>query len=260
VIVAVLTDFGTRDHYVGTMKAVVLSVCPEARLVDITHDIPPQDIFTGALELAAAAPYFPAGTVFLAVVDPGVGTTRRAIAAEAGGYRFVGPDNGVLSLAFRRAGAGRVVELQEKKFARPVISATFEGRDRFAPAAGWMARGIDLQSMGRTVHDPVLLDLPVAKLTLDQIDGEILLVDRFGNLTSNIDAESVYGLGERVDVASAGHVARLVSTYGDVRQGELCALIGSSGYLEIAVNGGNAAAHLSAGRGTPVVVRRRLGR
>jgi S-adenosylmethionine hydrolase len=135
---ALLTDFGTADHYVGTMKGVALGICPELTLVDITHDIPAHDVRTGARQLAASYKYFPAGTVFLAVVDPGVGSGRRGLAVETADYRFVAPDNGLLSSVLDEMPARRVVELTERKFARPTISRTFEGRDRFAPAApGW---------------------------------------------------------------------------------------------------------------------------
>ena len=138
--IAFLSDFGTRDHYAGTMKGVALGICPDATLVDITHEIPAHDVLGGALELAAAYKYFPAGTVFVAVVDPGVGSSRRGIAAEAGDSRFVAPDNGLLTLVFRETPPKRVVELTERRYARPSVSRTFEGRDRFAPAAAWLAK------------------------------------------------------------------------------------------------------------------------
>src|SRR5437762_11544941 len=131
-VIALLTDFGVRDHYAGTVKGVILRICPDVTLVDISHDLPPHDVLAGALELAASYRYFPAGTIFLVVVDPGVGSTRRGLAAEAGEYRFVGPDNGVLSLVFDDSQPPRVVELTEPGFARPMVSRTFEGRDRFA--------------------------------------------------------------------------------------------------------------------------------
>jgi hypothetical protein len=152
-IVALLTDFGTRDHYAGAMKGVVLGLCPEVTLVDIAHDLPAHDVLAGALELAACYRYFPAGTIFLVVVDPGVGSARRGLAAEAGDYRFVAPDNGVLSAVLAETPPRKVVELTERKYARPTISRTFEGRDRFAPAAGWLAKGLALGSLGRTVTD-----------------------------------------------------------------------------------------------------------
>src|SRR5262245_37417772 len=128
-LIALLTDFGLRDHYAGTMKGVALGICPEAVLVDISHEIPPHDLVAGALELAACYRYFPAGTIFLVVVDPGVGTGRRGIAAEAGEYRFVAPDNGVLTLVFDETAPKRIVELTERRYARPTVSRTFEGRD-----------------------------------------------------------------------------------------------------------------------------------
>ena len=157
-VVALLTDFGVRDHYAGTMKGVVLGICPETTLVDISHDMPPHDVLSASLELAASYRFFPPGTVFLVVVDPGVGSSRRPIAAEAGDYRFVAPDNGVLSAVFKDLAPRRVVELTERRFARPTVSRTFEGRDRFAPAAGWLAKGTELKALGRTLTDYVRLD------------------------------------------------------------------------------------------------------
>jgi S-adenosylmethionine hydrolase len=259
VIVALLTDFGTRDHYVGSMKGVVLSVCPEATLVDISHEIPPQDMLGAALELNAAYRYFPAGTVFLVVVDPGVGSARRGIAADAGGYRFVGPDNGVLSLALEDAAVGgkpaAVVELTERRFARPEISRTFEGRDRFAPAAGWLARGVELASFGPPIVNAIRLEPPVAIVTSDGVEGQVMRVDRFGNLVTNIEAPMLPREGA-VRVLVAGHDIRgVVGTYADAPPGALCALIGSTGHLEIAVCGGSAANTLGVGRGERVHLR-----
>ena len=148
-VIALLSDFGTRDHYAGTMKGVMIGICPDVTFVDITHDITPHDVMEGALQLAASCRYFPAGTIFLSVVDPGVGSSRRGIAVEAGDYRFVAPDNGVLTAALRDVPPKRIVELTERRYARPTVSRTFEGRDRFAPAAAWMAKGIQLSALGR---------------------------------------------------------------------------------------------------------------
>jgi S-adenosylmethionine hydrolase len=257
--IAFLTDFGTRDHYVGAMKGAALSVCPDATVVDITHDIPPQDVFTGALELAAACPYFPTGTIFVAVVDPGVGSTRRAIAAEAGGFRFVAPDNGLLSVALRDLKATDVVELANPRYARPHVSRTFEGRDRFAPAAGWLATGVALSDLGPRVHDPVQLRVPGAAVSPHGLWGEVLLVDRFGNLVTSIDRDSFdrFAGGAPVQIAAGPHrLAGVVETYADAPHGATCALFGSSGRLEIAVNGGSAAERLGLSRGAPVVVTR----
>jgi S-adenosylmethionine hydrolase len=257
-IVALLSDFGTRDHYAGTMKAVVLGICPDATLVDIGHEIPAHDVLAGALELAACYRYFPAGTVFLVVVDPGVGSARRGIAAEAGEYRFVAPDNGVLSAVFRETPPKRVVELTERKYARATVSRTFEGRDRFAPAAAWLARGIGLTSLGRAITDHHLLPLPEPRYTDSGVDGEVVRVDRFGNLITNIDHRGFDRLARGAGVAvriGAREVPRIVHTYAEAAPGELCALFGSTDHLEVAVNGGSAAVVLGAGRGTPVTVR-----
>jgi hypothetical protein len=258
-LVALLSDFGTRDHYAGTMKGVVLSVCPDAALVDITHDIPAHDVLTGALELAASYRYFPAGTVFLVVVDPGVGSARRGLAAEAGDYRFVAPDNGVLSAVFRETPPKRVVELTERKFARPTVSRTFEGRDRFAPAAGWLAKGIGLASLGRTLHDYQRLTLPEPAVDGSTITGAVVRVDRFGNLITNIDRRSFDSFARDMEIAvtvDGRDVPRVVATYAEAAAGDLCALFGSTDHLEIAVNAGNAAERLALGRGAAVLVRR----
>src|SRR5438128_11685030 len=179
-VIAMLTDFGARDHYSGTMKGVALSICPDATLVDITHEVPAHDVLAGALELAAAYNYFPVGTIFLAVVDPGVGSTRRGIAAEAGDYKFVAPDNGVLTAVLDEHPPKRVVELTERRYARPTVSRTFEGRDRFAPAAAWLAKGIDLAALGRPAGKIHRVELPQPEIDGDHIDGRVLRVDRFG--------------------------------------------------------------------------------
>jgi S-adenosyl-L-methionine hydrolase (adenosine-forming) len=256
--VAVLTDFGTRDHYAGTIKAVVLSVCPDATLVDIGHEIPPHDVLAGTLELAACYRYFPTGTIFLVVVDPGVGSSRRGLAADTGDYRFVAPDNGVLTAVFRETPPKRVVELTERKYALPTVSRTFEGRDRFAPAAGWLAKGINLVSLGKNVTDYRMLELPKLTVTADQIEGEVVRVDRFGNLITNIDRRTFdhFAREGALAVRVGSHdVPRLVGTYVEVSAGELCGLFGSTDHLEIAANAGDAAAMLGLSRGAPVTVR-----
>src|ERR687891_2891806 len=160
-VIALLTDFGTRDHYAGTMKAVILGICPDVTLIDITHDIPPHDMMTATLELAASYKYFPAATIFLVVVDPGVGSARRGIAVDTGEYRFVAPDNGVLTAVLRETPPRRMGELTERRYARPTVSRTFEGRDRFAPAAAWLAKGTQLSALGRPVAGVQTLDIPV---------------------------------------------------------------------------------------------------
>jgi S-adenosylmethionine hydrolase len=257
-IIALLTDFGTRDHYVGAMRGVALGICPDATLVDITHDIPPQDILSGALELAAAFKYFPPGTVFLCVVDPGVGSMRRGIAADAGGYRFVAPDNGLLTMVFRETGSTQVVELTERAYARPTVSRTFEGRDRFAPAAAWLAKGVELTALGRPLSDWQLIDVPEPRADNAQLSGVVVRVDHFGNLVTNINRRSFdpFVAERRIHITVADRpVTRVVATYADAETGSICALFGSSDHLEIAVIGGSAAERLGLTRGAPVVVR-----
>jgi S-adenosyl-L-methionine hydrolase (adenosine-forming) len=258
-VIALLTDFGTRDHYAGTMKGVALGICPDATLVDISHEIPAHDVVAGALELAAAYRYFPAGTVFLAVVDPGVGSTRRGIAADAGEYKFVAPDNGVLTVVLDEHPPRRVVELTERKYARPTVSRTFEGRDRFAPAAAWLAKGIELTAMGRPAGAIARLDLPHPRVAEDEIEGLVLRVDRFGNLITNIDRKTFEKLsGAPLDIqVGSRQVSKMVSTYADAAAGDVCALFGSTDHLEIAANGASAAAALGLGRGAPVHIARR---
>ena len=258
-VIALLTDFGTKDHYAGTLKGVALGICPDATIIDITHDIPPHDVLAGALELAASWKYFPVGTIFLVVIDPGVGSTRRSIAAEAGGYRFVAPDNGVLTLVFQETPPKRVVELTERRYARPTVSRTFEGRDRFAPAAAWLAKGIDLSGLGRPVTSWEVLPVPDPVLEDDRIVAQVLRVDRFGNLVTNVDRptfERFAGSGGIEIVAGAESVGKVVDTYAESGPGSVCALFGSSDHLEIAVNGASAAGRLALGRGARITITR----
>ena len=258
-VIAFLTDFGTRDHYVGAMKGAALSICPDATLVDISHDLPAHDVLAGALELAASYKYFPAGTIFLVVVDPGVGSIRRGIAAESGDHKFVAPDNGVLTAVFEEHPPKRVVELSERRYARPTVSRTFEGRDRFAPAAAWLAKGIELVALGRPAGDIHRLDLPRPVVEAGRISGQVLRVDRFGNLITNIDRKTFDRVaGGPLEIAVGSHVvSKVISTYADAAPGEVCALFGSTDHLEIAANGASAAGELDLGRGAPVHVARR---
>ena len=258
-LIALLTDFGLRDHYAGTMKGVALGVCPEITFVDISHDIPPHDVQGGALELAAAYRYFPHGTIFLAVVDPGVGSSRRGIAAETSDYRFVAPDNGVLSLVFDQTVPKRVVELTDRRYARPTISRTFEGRDRFAPAAAWLAKGTQLAALGRPISEVQRLDLPLPQEGAGTVRGVVLRVDRCGNLVTNIDRKSVERLGQSgaITIDAAGHrVERLVATYAELSADGVGALFGSTDHLELAAPSSSAADRLGLSRGAVVTVTR----
>jgi S-adenosylmethionine hydrolase len=257
--IAFLTDFGTRDHYAGVLKGVVLSIVPDVTVVDVTHDLPPHDLAAAAYELAATYKYFPAGTIFVTVVDPGVGSTRRGIAVEAGDWKFVAPDNGVLTLVLREVAPKKAVELTERRYARPTISRTFEGRDRFAPAAAFLAKGIALTALGRPAHDLVQLDLPVMEETREEITGAVVRVDRFGNVITNIDRKAFDRLaaGRTVMIEAAGKpVERIVATYADIAVGEVCALFGSTDHLELAAQSGSAAQQRGLLVGSAVRVKR----
>lgn len=257
-IIALVTDFGTRDAYVGVMKGVMLEVCPDVTLVDLSHDVPAHDIRHGARLLATCAPYYPDGAIFVAVVDPGVGSGRRAIAVDTGRHVVVGPDNGLLSLVLDGAPSSTVVELTAPH-QRAAVSRTFEGRDRFAPAAAHLARGVAIDALGPRIDDPVRLDWPAPAIAAAAIVGVVDAVDHFGNLVTNISRAALDTLrvGGPVVVTLADRVVpRLVATYAEVAAGEACALVGSTDRLEIAVHGGRADTHFAAGAGTPVAVRR----
>jgi S-adenosyl-L-methionine hydrolase (adenosine-forming) len=256
-VIALLTDFGTADHYAGTMKGVILGICPDATLVDISHDIPAHDVMAGALELAAAYKYFPPGTIFVAVVDPGVGSARRGLAADTGDYRFVAPDNGVLTLVLRETPAKKIVELTERRYARPTVSRTFEGRDRFAPAAGWLAKGTQLAALGRPVSEIQKLEIPMPEAGPDSVRGVVVRVDRFGNLVTNIDRKTVERVGQTsaITIDAAGHrIVRLVATYAELPPDGVGALFGSTDHLELAAPSASAAEKLGLARGAVVTV------
>jgi S-adenosyl-L-methionine hydrolase (adenosine-forming) len=256
-VVALLTDFGLSDHYVGAMKGVIAGLAPDATLIDITHELAAHDVRAGALSLEAAADAFPPGTIFLAVVDPGVGTVRRGIAARIGAWHVVGPDNGLWTLMARAHGVGEIVELTDARYHRQPVSRTFEGRDRFGPVAAWLARGTPLAAFGPPLDALHALDVPEAVLTGDTITGEILHVDRFGTLVTSVrEPQLAEGGAVTPMVTIAAHAVPFVAAYADVAEGALCALVGSGGRLEIACNRGRACDVLQLDRGAPVVVRR----
>jgi S-adenosylmethionine hydrolase len=259
-VITLLTDFGTRDAYVGAMKGVILGIAADATIVDIAHDLPPQDVHEAAWLLRTSFAYFPPGTVHVAVVDPGVGTERRAIAARAGGMMFVGPDNGVLSWALTAAGDARAVEISNRAYMRDHVSDTFHGRDVFAPAAAHLANGVPLDSLGPPVADPMMLSWPAPRMFDDRIECEVAHVDRFGNLITSLDRQTLdaWRRDAPVWIEIAGEtIDSLARTYGAAPPGALVALFDSSDHLEIAVCDGSAASRLHAARGETVVVRRR---
>jgi S-adenosylmethionine hydrolase len=254
-VVTLTTDFGTRDSYVAEMKGVILSITRDVHVVDITHEVAPHDVLEGALVLEAAAPRFPAATIHVAVVDPGVGTARRALAVAARDQMFVGPDNGLFT-PFLGDPRLRAFELSAAEFRGTAVSRTFHGRDIFAPAAAHLARGIEPARLGPLVTDPVRLAWPQVRVSEGRVGGAVVHVDRFGNLVTSIHADAIASLGSGVAVRVAGKSLPLVRTYGDLGRGDPGALVGSSNRLEIAVNSGSAARALKAGPGTPVVVSR----
>ena len=262
-IVALLSDFGIQDHYVGAMKGAVLSVCPDAQLVDVVHELAPHDVAAGSYTLAAAAFGFPAGTVFLAVVDPGVGSGRRGLVVQTDGHRFVAPDNGLLTLVLAENPGARVHAITNAGLFRFHVSSTFHGRDVFGPVAGRLARGMPIEEVGPPVGDPVRLELPsVRRHEGDEWEGEVVHLDRFGNLTTNVSERELSeilahfgGDPNAIVVVVEGAVLPLVRTYADVAEGEPCALMGSNRRLEVAVHGGNAARILGAARGAAVRIR-----
>lgn len=261
-IVALLTDFGSQDHYVGAVRGAVLAACPDATVTDIAHDLPPHDVMAGAFALAAAYRVFPAGTTFMAVVDPGVGGSRRGIAIEAGGYKFVGPDNGIFTFVYGEHEGARVHEVTNAGLFRHEVSPTFHARDIFGPVAALLARGLELEHVGPVISDPVRLDVPEPRAREDGWEAEVLHVDRFGNLITNFTRAHQARLLERVGgdptevvVVVEGAVLPLVHTYGDVVEGEPCALVGSSGRLEIAIHRASASRVLGAVKGATVRLR-----
>jgi len=255
VVVTLTTDFGLRDPYVAEMKGVILGLARTVHLVDVTHEVPRHDITEGALALEAVAPFFPAGTIHLAVVDPGVGTARRGIAVASGGHVFVGPDNGLFTPFL--SGAFQAFELASPEHRMRTVSRTFHGRDVFAPAVAHVARGLALPHLGPAVTDPVRLGWPRARELAGTVAGTVVHVDRFGNLVTSIPADVVEPLPPGALIRVAGRTVPLVGTYADLAPGRAGALVGSRNRLEIAVREGSAAARLGARRGTPVVISRR---
>lgn len=250
--ITLLTDFGTADGYVAAMKGVIAAIAPEARVEDAAHDVPPGDVVGAAWTLGRYWRLYPPGTVHVVVVDPGVGSERRGLAGRVDGRFVVAPDNGVLTWVLAEAGSVELVALENPAYRREEVSATFHGRDIFAPAAAHLARGVALEALGPRVPDPVRFDLPQPEVVEGGFRGTVVHVDRFGNLITNIPGDRLRQV-RRVVVAGRV-VGPLRRTYADVAPGEALALVGSAGLLEVSVRDGNAAALLGAGRGAEVRV------
>ncbi|HEV2198237.1 MAG TPA: SAM-dependent chlorinase/fluorinase [Bryobacteraceae bacterium] len=253
-LITLTTDFGTSDHFVGAMKGVIAAIAPTARVVDITHEITPYNILEAAFVIAQAAPYFPKGAIHLIVVDPGVGSGRRAVLAEAGGQFFVAPDNGVLSMVLAR-GPHKVRAISNVKLALKHVSRTFHGRDIFAPAAAHLARGAKPAQFGKLIHDHVRIEgIGPVEIGPNAWRGAILKADRFGNLITNFHVEEFSAIKTNPFVVRVGgaQIRRLALTFADTKRGELAVVVGSSGYLEIVANQASAAHQLDCVAGAPL--------
>jgi S-adenosylmethionine hydrolase len=256
-IITLTTDFGTSDHLVGTMKGVILNINPAARIVDLNHHVTPFDVLDGALSVANAYRYFPARTIHVVIVDPGVGTNRRPLLVSGDKQYFVAPDNGVLSMIFERESCIVRHITSEHYFLNP-ISPTFHGRDIFAPTAAWLSKAFQTEAFGEEITDCVRFTMPKTKAAGQTITGVVLRVDAFGNLMTNLTLEDV-----PLEVVESGsiklsvggkEIRQFAQTFALGTPGEPIAVFGSAGYLEIAVNRGSAARTLGATRGTEVTL------
>jgi len=256
--ITLTTDYGTSDHLVGVVKGVILRIVPNANIVDINHHVVPFDVLDGALTIAAAYRYFPARTVHLVIVDPGVGTARRPILVSADQYYFVAPDNGVLSLIYEREAVVSVRHITADHYFLNPVSNTFHGRDIFAPVAAWLAKTSQTEAMGEEISDYVRFALPRPKAAGSTKKGLVLRVDAFGNLVTNFTAEDLpqgAGANGKINLQVGGKtVEKLAQTFAQGAAGEPVALVGSSGFVEIAVNKGQAARVLGVNRGAEVIL------
>ena len=260
--IAILSDLGTKDYFVGAMKGAILSVNPDAKIVDISHEIPKRDIRVGAFVLAHAAQSFPKGSIFVAVVDPGVGTKRKYILLETdNGLFFIGPDNGLLMLVAERFGVSRIHEITNRALMRREVSPTFHGRDLMAPVAAHLSLGIEPAEVGPESKSMKKLEIPRPKSLKNELRGYVFNIDDFGNLVTNIGADLVSrfsGLGEvlKIRVCGRGFPAKFVRTFGEVGRGERLCYVGSSGMLELAENFGNLAEKLKVKIGSAIRIKR----
>jgi S-adenosyl-L-methionine hydrolase (adenosine-forming) len=257
-IITLTTDYGTNDHLVGTLKGVILKINPEATIVDITHNVAPFDLLDAALAIGSAYSYFPPRTIHVVVVDPGVGTERRPLLVTAENQYFVAPDNGALSMIYEREENVVARNVTAAHYFLQPISKTFHGRDIFAPIAAWLSKGWQTASMGEEITDHKKFALPKPKATDGVVKGIVMRVDTFGNLITNFRVEdlpeSALTNGEVKFQVGTQAVSRMVPTFASGDAGEPVAYVGSAGYVEIAVNKGNASRTLSIGRGTAVVL------
>ena len=256
-VITLMTDFGTSDHYVGVMKAVILNINPQIEIVDITHAIPPQDIHGAAFLIDSAYRYFPTGTIHVIVVDPGVGSERRAIVCQTATGYFVCPDNGILTHILRNEERVHTVAVENSAYFLPQVSNTFHGRDIFAPVAAHLSRGVPIDKLGSPVAQPLQLPVPKPEITDKAVIGQVIWIDSFGNLVTNISHEILEALeGQNSVVIRAGgaEIDRLNRSYAESAVGEALAIVGSFNRLEISINQGNAAQVLDLKRGDTITI------
>lgn len=260
-LITLLSDFGLKDPYVAEMKAAILTICQNARIIDISHMIEEFNVRMGAFVLASAAPYFPEGAIHVAVVDPGVGTERRALLLQTNRAFYIGPDNGVLMLAAKKKKIRHVFALANPEFMLPRISATFHGRDVFAPAAAYLASGVNPREFGPEIKDYVVPSFAYPELRARGLVGEVLHIDNFGNVITNVLIDDLkktgIKVGERLAIChkNKSYYASLFTAYGNAEPGSLLTLIGSHGFLEIAMNQGNACRKLRMKTGDALILR-----
>lgn len=255
-LITFTTDFGYRDPFVGIMKGIIAGINPDARVIDLSHDIPPQDVMAGALVLRHAVSHFRRGTIHLAVIDPGVGGARRPLLIESDGHYFVGPDNGLLSLAVEGKQTARIIHLSNATYHLQPVSATFHGRDIFAPVAAHLSLGVHAAAFGDPIENFVRLKIPAIERRPRRIVGEILYIDGFGNLFTNISEQDLTGVAvDKIATSIRGATVRgLASNYAAAAAGEILALINSWGLVEIALNKGSARQRTGAQIGDKVEV------
>ncbi|RKU10739.1 hypothetical protein C6502_10185 [Candidatus Poribacteria bacterium] len=257
-MITLMTDFGTSDHYVGVMKGVILNINPEVQIVDITHAIPPQDIHGAAFLIDSTYRYFPTGTIHVAVVDPGVGSERRAVVCQTETAYFVCPDNGILTHILRDEEHVRTVAVENSAYFLPEVSNTFHGRDIFAPVAAHLSRGIPINKLGSPVAQPVQLPIPKPQVIDKAIIGQVIWIDCFGNLVTDISQEILESLEEQNSIvicAGSARIDHLNRSYVESAVGEALAIVGSFNRLEISINQGNAAQVLGLKRGDRITIR-----
>ncbi len=255
-IITLLTDFGTADHYVAAMKGVILSIAPQARLVDVSHEVESQNVLSGAYLLANSVPWFPAGTIHLAVVDPGVGSDRRIIAGRWGDQIIIAPDNGLVSMVQQDTPAAEIFELTDRQYFLPEVSDTFHGRDIMAPVAAHLARGTPLSALGAAIDHPLIIHVPPPEVIDNRLVGHVMHVDRFGNLVTNITADQFREFAPKTVHIKDRVIGSLAGTYADVPIGRLLAVVGSSNMLEISVNQGDARNEFAVGIGEEIFLAR----